>query len=68
MSAARQRRTATFFVDKDPLKEHLGIEAEDELAVLLLARDGRVLFRAEGPWSPPTDAALRAALAPEASP
>ncbi len=68
MSRARQRRTATFYVDKDPLKEHLGIEVEDELAILLLARDGRVLFRGTGPWTSSTEAALRAALASEGSP
>lgn len=66
LSEARRARTATFYVDKDPLKEHLGLVAEDELALLLLDGAGAVLWRGVGAWSAATEGDLRAVLTPAA--
>ncbi len=43
-----RERTITLYVDKDAFKQALQLPREDDIYVLLLDREGRVLWRAEG--------------------
>ena len=44
--------TITLYIDKAPFKRALRISDEDRIHVLLVDRDGRVHWRAEGPFDP----------------
>ena len=46
--------TITLYIDKAPFKRALRISDEDRIQVLLVDRDGRVHWRAEGPFDPAT--------------
>jgi hypothetical protein len=43
-----RERTITLYVDKNAFKQALQLSREDDIYVLLLDREGRVLWRAEG--------------------
>ena len=45
---ATREATITLYIDKAPFKRALGITAEDRIVTLLVARDGRVLWRGDG--------------------
>jgi hypothetical protein len=59
---ATREATITLYIDKAPFKNALAIASEDSICTLLVARDGRVLWRAHGPFTPSAAAELRAAL------
>lgn len=44
--------TITLYIDKAPFKRALRISGEDRIHLLLVDRDGRVYWRAEGPFDP----------------
>lgn len=64
--------TITVYIDKGPFKRSLRITAEDQIVTLLVTREGKVLWRADGPFAPDLseelDAALRGAQARAATP
>lgn len=45
---ATRETTITLYIDKTPFKKTLGIATEDRIVTLLVSRDGRVLWRADG--------------------
>ncbi len=49
----RQARAATItlYLDKPVFRESLGIDREDNISVLLVKRDGEVLWRSEGAYN-----------------
>jgi len=47
-----RERTITLYVDKIAFRQALGLPHEDDIYVLLVDRQGRVLWRASGPFSP----------------
>ena len=59
---ADRRATPPYFGDPEPFLDALGLPGTDEIAVALVARDGRVLWMARGPETPESVRALRAAL------
>ena len=61
-SKATREATITLYIDKTPFKQALAITAEDRIVTLLVARDGRVLWRASGRHTPEASAALVAVL------
>lgn len=61
--ASVRAATITLYIDKAPFKRALRIADEDRIHVLLLDREGRVYWRAEGPFDPARGAELAALLA-----
>lgn len=59
---ATREATITLYIDKAPFKKALAIAAEDRIVTLVVARDGRVLWRSDGPFTPESGAELSAAL------
>ena len=59
---ATREATITLYLDKSPFKQALAISSEDRIVALLVARDGRVLWRADGRFTPATGAELISAL------
>jgi hypothetical protein len=57
-----RERTITLYLDKDALREALQLPNEDDIYVLLLDRQARVLWRAEGAFTPEKGASLAAAV------
>ncbi len=45
-------RTITLYLKKTPFRRALGIANEDEITVMLLSREGEVLWREAGSYSP----------------
>lgn len=64
---ARQR-TTTLYLDKSSFLGKLQIQSQDQIQVLLVAEDGRVLWRERGRFSPVKAQALSRALQAETSP
>ena len=64
---ARQR-TTTLYLDKSSFLGQLQIQSQDHIQVLLVADDGRVLWRSCGRFSPEKGRALSRALQAETSP
>ncbi len=60
---ADRARTIPLFTDKPALREASGIETEESIQLLLVDREGRVLWHGEGPYAEATGAALAAAIA-----
>lgn len=60
--AAARGRTITLWTDKAAFKRALRIESERAITVALLDRDGNVLWRTTGRFTPEKGAALEAAL------
>ena len=46
-----RERTITLYVDKRAFREALGLRSEENIYALLLDREGRVLWQAEGVWT-----------------
>ena len=59
---ATREVTITLYIDKTPFKEALAISTEDRIVTLIVARDGRVLWRADGRFSTASGAELSARL------
>lgn len=54
--------TITLYIDKTPFKNALAIATEDHITTLLVARDGSVLWRADGRFTSNAAAGLAAVL------
>ena len=65
---ATRAATITLYIDKSPFKAALSIAAEDRIVTLLVARDGRVLWRGDGRYSAQAGAQLSAVLDGSAAP
>lgn len=61
--AVARERTITLYLDKDRFREALQIPHEDEIYVLLIDREGQVLWRAEGVHTQEKGESLEATLA-----
>ena len=48
---AAREATITLYIDKLPFEKALAISTEDRIVTLIVARDGRVLWRADGRFS-----------------
>lgn len=59
---ATRAATITLYIDKAPYKRALGIATEDRIVTMLVARDGRVLWRADGRYSADAGSRLSAVL------
>jgi hypothetical protein len=57
-----RERTITLYLDKKAFREALQLPGEDDIHVLLLDRQGRVLWRAEGAFTPDKGESLAAAI------
>jgi hypothetical protein len=57
-----RERTITLYLDKKAFREALQLPAEDDIYVLLLDQQGRVLWRAEGAYTPDKGESLAAAI------
>jgi hypothetical protein len=57
-----RERTITLYVDKDVFRQALQLAREDDIYVLLLDRQGKVLWRAEGAFTPENGESLSAAV------
>lgn len=55
--------TITLYIDKSPFRDALKLRDEERIVVLLVDRDGRVLWRAEGPFAVESGARLERRLA-----
>jgi hypothetical protein len=58
-----RERTITLYLDKDPFKRALGIASEREIHVLIVDREGHVLWRTTGMFSEEKGQGLAQALA-----
>ena len=59
---ATREATITLYIDKSPFKKALGISTEDRIITLIVARGGRVLWRADGRFNTASGAELSAML------
>jgi hypothetical protein len=59
---ATRETTITLYIDKTPFKRALAITKEDAIRVLLIARDGRVLWHVDGAYATEHGIALAAAI------
>ena len=57
-----RERTITLYLDKNAFRQALRLFHEDDIYVLLLDRQGRVLWRAEGAFMPKKGESLTAAI------
>lgn len=57
-----RERTITLYLDKHAFRQALQLPHEDHIYALLLDRQGQILWRAEGAFTPGKGAALEAAL------
>ena len=57
-----RERTITLYLDKNAFRQALQLPHEDDIYVLLLDRQGQVLWRAEGAFTPEKGEALLAAF------
>jgi hypothetical protein len=57
-----RERTITLYVDKAPFRQALSLADEGDIYVLLLDREGRVLWREEGSFAPAKGESLRQAI------
>lgn len=48
---ATREATITLYIDKSPFKQALAISTEDRIVTFIVARDGRVLWRGDGPFT-----------------
>lgn len=58
-----RHRTITLYVDKPAFRSSLGIATEDKIEVMLVDREGRVLWRRSGPCDLDGRGALESAIA-----
>ncbi|MBI3504363.1 MAG: hypothetical protein HY059_05940 [Proteobacteria bacterium] len=59
---ATREATITLYIDKAPFKRALGITTEERIVAMLVTRDGRVLWRADGRFAPAAGAQLMSTL------
>lgn len=59
-----RERTITLYVDKKAFRSALAIDHEEHIQVLLLGREGQVIWRTEGSYTAEKADALRAVLHP----
>jgi len=59
---ATREATITLYIDKSPFKQVLALATEDRISTLIVGRGGRVLWRADGRFTPAAGAGLAAAL------
>jgi hypothetical protein len=59
---ATREATITLYIHKAPFRKALGITTEAHITTFLVAKDGRVLWRADGPMTPVAAASLQGAL------
>jgi len=59
---AMRARTITLFVDKPAFRATLGLASEDRIHLLLLDREGRVLWSTSGPYNAAKAQSLETAL------
>ncbi|HEU0025678.1 MAG TPA: hypothetical protein VFQ25_01060 [Ktedonobacterales bacterium] len=59
---AAREATITLYIDKGAFRRALELPTEETIYALLVTRDGRVLWRAEGRWSEEKGQALERAL------
>jgi hypothetical protein len=66
----RQARatTITLYLNKQAFRRELGLKSEDRIYILLVDRQGEILWRSEGMYSEEQGAALRRRLAEEQRP
>jgi hypothetical protein len=57
-----RERTITLYLDKGAFREALQLPGEDDIYVLLLDRQGRVLWRGEGAFTPDKSESLAAVI------
>ncbi len=57
-----RERTITLYLDKEPFKQALGITDENTISVMIVDREGRVLWRTTGVFTTAKGAELEAAL------
>jgi len=57
-----RERTITLYLDKDEFRQALQLPHEDHIYVLLLDRQGQVLWRAEGAFTPEKGGSLKTRL------
>ena len=57
-----RERTITLYLDKKAFRQALELSSEDDIYVLLLDREGTVLWQAEGAFTPEKGEALAAVL------
>ena len=50
-SERARARTVTFHIDKEPLRQRLNIENEENIHLFLVDRKGTILWRTSGRWS-----------------
>jgi hypothetical protein len=58
-----RRRTIPVYVNKEKFESSLQITTEKDITVVLLDKDGRVVWRSSGPWTEEKGRALAFALA-----
>lgn len=58
-----RERTITLYLDKVAFRRELGIEGEDQITVLLVDRQGNILWRTVGAYTPDKEIELRRHLA-----
>lgn len=59
---ATREATITLYIDKSPFKKALAISDEDRICTLIVARDGRVFWRADGRFTAAVGADLATML------
>jgi len=59
---AQRERTITLFIDKKPFTESLHIQSEKTVYAMLIDREGKVLWRADGVANAEKESSLKAAL------
>jgi hypothetical protein len=64
---AVREATITLYIDKSPFRKSLRLADEQRIYILVVTRDGRVLWRAEGPFDAAAGESLRQFLARERS-
>jgi len=57
-----RQRTITLYLDKPAFRRTLEMNDEEHIYILLVDRQGQILFRARGPYHPETASALRQAI------
>lgn len=57
-NAMARQRTITLYLDKDRFRGSLGVEDESQITLLLCDADGRLLWRANGEFTPEIKASL----------
>lgn len=61
---AAREATITLYLDKEAYRSALAIPTEETVVTLLVTRNGEILWRTEGPFTPEKGASLTSLLAP----